>query len=260
MRLKHLCWLWVALAIGLSAQEPAFEVASVKPSKATSGGFSRFYPPGAVEFFSTRLDQIIARAYGVELSQQRVRFVGGPEPLLRSRFDLQAKGDPANDSRAMLRTLLKERFGLRVHTEVRQVPLYALTVKEPGTLGRWLKPTDLNCREWVAQGGRTTNPDAPEQCRFSREQRYGAPLQRDTGTMNDLIVRVAQPALRLPVVDMTGLQGRFAWEVAFLPQDIARESPTIFTAFEDQLGLKVERTTGPWEVIVIDDVGMPTPN
>ncbi len=79
--------------------------------------------------------------------------------------------------------------------------------------------------------------------------------------MTDLIALVAQPYLDRPVVDMTGLTGNFEWEVAFAPVDTSKsELPTILSAFEDQLGLKFESRTGPYDVIVIDDVRMPTPN
>ena len=89
-------------------------------------------------------------------------------------------------------------------------------------------------------------------------QRYGVNVDMWAGTMQHLIERVAVPGVKgeRPVIDATGLAGNFQWEVA-----IDRQNPVaIFPAFEDQLGLKLEQRVGPWEVIVIDAIRMPTPN
>ena len=178
-------------------------------------------------------------------------------------FDIEGKGGTGT-AREKLKTLLVERFGLKSHLEIRQVPGYALTVVRSGRLGPGLKPSSYNC--WgvfnIFSGGKNDESIAPKEvCNAPPTRRYGTDVRRSAGTINDLIERVAGTLLRDPVVDMTGLSGNFEWEVAFAPTDRAQpDVPTIFSAFEDQLGLKFERRTTPYEVVVIDELRMPTPN
>jgi uncharacterized protein (TIGR03435 family) len=110
------------LAASLSAQQPAFDVASVKPSTAPANGW-RFPPSG----FSANEDLywIIAAALEVEPRLTAIKIVSPPDQLKRilaTRFEIEAKGE--GNQRAMLRTLLAERFGLRTHSEIRQTPMY----------------------------------------------------------------------------------------------------------------------------------------
>lgn len=250
-----------------SAQEPSFEVASVKVKEGASAmGGHGLLPSGQVRFESAPLRLLLIEAFGVPMQEGDMRFAWAPDVEgLRDRpfFEVDAKAAPGSDARAMLRTLLRERFGLRYHREVRQVPVYALTVKEPGTLGPWLTPTAHNCREYIAQGGRRTSADAPTLgevniCWPGRVLRGGESVEVSAGTIQDLIHTVALSGVRgdRPVIDDTGLVGNFLWQVTGkwgLPG-------AIFASFEDELGLKLERRTGPWEVIVIDAIQMPTPN
>ena len=251
-------WLFTALAIW-GGQHSSFDVASVKPTNAPDGGWA-LSPSGEVRFNSIPLHRIIAVAYGVPLNVARVKFVGGSPKILASSFTVHAKGSPGNDQLEMLRTLLAERFQLRTHTEIRQLPIYALSKRD--RLGPGLRPAAYHCRALLAkesEEGRS-NDLAVQLCRRRIAPRYGGLLHHWTGTINDLIARVAQPHFDRPVVDSTQLTGNFEWEVEFVSNDSRnREAPKISDAFEDQLGLKLVSTTGPYEVIVIDELRMPTP-
>jgi uncharacterized protein (TIGR03435 family) len=247
-----------------SAQEPSFEVASVKVRKEQGffiGGHG-FLPSGQVRFEAAPLWYLLMHAFEVPTEVSGLRFAWAPglEKFEHSpSFEIVAQGTPGGDTKAMLRTLLRERFGLKYHRETRQIPLYALTVKEPGKLGRWLTPTPHNCREYFARGGRKNDADAPTHpgvtslCWPGRVIRNEQAVSVSAGPIQDLILRVLMSAIRAPVIDATGLTGNYVWQVTS-----ARAS--IFASLEDELGLKLERRTGPWEVIVIDDVKMPTPN
>ena len=254
------CWLAAVSIAVLSSQQPSFDVASVRETKPPNLGWT-ISAPGQVTFTSVPLRTIITVAYGVPLSLERHKFVGGPLKILATPFTIQAKGDPAQNSLTMLRTLLAERFGLRTHSEVRQMPIFALRRRDRE--GPYLRPSPYHCRDLLAQElaeGRALDL-AVQHCRRRIPPRFGVSVRHWTGTMDDLIALVAQPYLDRPVVDMTGLTGNFEWEVAFAPLGSPKtELPTILAAFEDQLGLKLESRTGPYEVIVIDDVRMPTPN
>jgi uncharacterized protein (TIGR03435 family) len=251
----------------LPAQEPAFDVASVKVTDSAGAGWTTTRP-GEVRFDGGPLRIIIPVALEVPIPLMELRVMwsaSARELYHQPLFEIHGKGDPANDQLAMLRTLLRERFGLKWHTEVRQIPLYALRLKEPGKVGPWLTPTPHNCREFIARGGKLHDADSPRKgdkqicwpTVGGRVQRNGEDVNMGAGTIQDLIERVALGGVEgeRPVIDATGLSGNFLWEVTK-----TRGPAAIFPVFEDELGLTFERRVGPWEVIVIDEVKMPTPN
>jgi uncharacterized protein (TIGR03435 family) len=252
----------VALAISqLSAQEVAFDVASVKVTKSRGGGW-KFLPSGDVIVSAAPLGNVIALAFDVPWRHNFVLGPGAQQVGLPEypHVDIHAKGNPVNDPRAMLRTLLRERFGLRMHRETREVAVYALTVKEPGTLGRWLQPSPHNCREFIVGGGQRNDADSPrkgdtEVC-WARAKRDGEAVGMSAGTIGELISQT-RGFFDRPVIDATGLSGNFTWEMA---GGLVPKPGTIFSIFEEQLGLKFERRMSQAEVFVIDDVRMPTPN
>ena len=245
----------------LTGQRPTFDVASIKPSKIPDGR-TQFLPSGFTAI-GTDLYWIVVEAYGVKRIEARLKIPWPPERLkqiLITPFDIQAKGEGGEAAqRAMLRTLLAERFGLKAHTETRQVPIYAMILKEPGKLGMWLKPSNINCEELFEAGKFRTVEDQPTDCRFTSERRYDARVQRWAGTMADLAYEAQQHSGR-PVVDATGLSGSYAWELAIPRIESTSREALMKESFESQLGLRMEPRIGPYEVIVIDAVRMPTPN
>ena len=243
-----------------SAQEAAFEVASVRVSNETNDtrGFM-FFRLGQVSIHAYPLRTFLPPAFGVpgQLGKVKFDFNRVSRDLVdRVYFDIQAKGDPAGDQAAMMRTLLRDRFGLKWHTEMRTVPLYTLTVTQPGKLGPWLKASTVNCLELAKK----ENYSAPECNAYSERAKLGR-LIRSAGTIAYLVTRL-QALSDLPLVDATGLHGNFAWEFAmpYVPPSSPDFVSTFRDALKDDLGLTLTRTRGRWEVIVIDDLRMPTPN
>jgi uncharacterized protein (TIGR03435 family) len=248
--------VWVLLlSAGLLAEQQRFEVASVRQN--TSQASAVFSLTPTVRFVNMPLSTIISVAYVENLrealtEQHRFDFSKVDASVLNTTFDIETRGD--GNQLAMLRTLLQERFGLRTHTEMREGVQYTLTASEQ--LAPGLKPSSVNC---VEQSKVPPGERAPE-CSSPNDLRGGVRVRRFAGTIDELIRREVSPRLQSPVIDRTGLKGNFVWELAVRP---VREEGDMIPAITDalaELGLKLERTRGLAEVIVIDQVEMPTPN
>lgn len=269
----------------LSAQAPeqsalTFEVASVKPSpprdpaaanSVFGNGFYRIPPVGTVVISNIPLRDIIARAYGIYMTLDRYVLVGGPSDILSARFDITAKppeGAASGTTLAMLQNLLADRFKLKIRRETQQVPLYVLTVaRADGTLGPELRPSEHDCTAIYAAGRSAKDPNPPRDsrgrglCWSNHDYGPGTMGVRFAGPISALTTRSLQPWVRGPVVDRTGLMGNYEWTVTFSPEPLrAGDAPPIDVAVREQLGLKLEREIGPYEVLVIDSVERPTPD
>jgi uncharacterized protein (TIGR03435 family) len=265
-----------------SAAEPRFEVASVKRSTEASGQFlvggqvwgsagAAFKTGGTFEAVNATLGSIIRLAYGL----REFQMVGAPEWIDTDRFDIQARGPQgAAESEAprRLQSLLAERFALKAHREKRDRPIYALVLaRANGSLGPRLRPSQgPPARAGLAAAGGTCTPPGPP----------GPVNMRLCGvTMAALVDTFLPMYAGRTVVDRTGLSGGFDLALHFDSRPIpgvglagglppspeaaeraATDAVSIFTALEEQLGLKLEPQTGPAEVLVIDHVAPPTPN
>lgn len=264
-----------AVALAQDA-ELRFEVASVKPHEGTDSGWSHGAKGQMFYVSNMTLRRIIAVAYGIPLQAEPFRLVGGPGDVLGRRFDIQAKvlEEVAGDRiLLMLRSLLAERFGLRVHPEMREGPVYSLVVANRGRLGPELQPSKHNCAEYKA-GWLKNNTPASEIVppRDARNRPLCvAPLDRtppdrrriaDAGPISHLIESI-EGLLDRPLRDGTQLYGNFEWQLTFSPQPIpppGSEVPSMDVALERQLGLRLERRTGLIDVLIIDSVSQPTEN
>ncbi len=261
---------WVARAATpapvplLQIQDPprqSFEVASVKPNKsAGGGGFIRRMRAGTFSAGNQTLLQLIRFAYGIQAYQ----LVGAPDWIRTERFDITAKAAADTPSTVaggpseavLLRSLLEDRFRMSVHRETRDVPIYALVVaRADGQLGpRLRRPSSDYCARRAEAAAKPGAPAPPE----------GGPVCGLKGSSNELTggsfpmagfaTFLAGQAERV-VVDRTGLTGGWDFDLKWSPSDTANpdpDRPVIFTALQEQLGLRLEATTGPVEVLVID--------
>jgi len=257
--------LAVQTSAPLLAQSPestlaTFEVASIKPNTSNQPASMVGEPGGRFTAINTPLRFFIRTAYRIQDDQ----IVGGPGWLNTDRFDILAKAEPTvppfSQLLPMMRALLAERFKLAVHSEVRELPVYALVVaKSDGTFGPRFKVTDCP----LPQNG--ARPCANISQGPGRLTLRGMPI-------TDLLQFLA-PATNRVVVDRSRLTGRYdvdlEWQPDQLPQRPAGAGDTtsidtnrssIFTAVQEQLGLKLEATRAPVDVIVIDHVEQPTPD
>ena len=275
----------VLSAQGAATDGPVFEVASVKRNvSGRVGGSFQVPPAGTITFTNITLRVVIRQAYQVDPYTEPYTFIPGPfariigSPIAGAepnvpRFDIQGK-PPANsapaDRRAMMRALLEDRFKLRVHRETRQMPVYALTVAREGRLGPNLGPSRFDCDAYLAQ--RRAGGTAPEPVDARGHSwclppidrsRPGVENIRTAGSVKQLMQRL-QPYVDRPIVDTTELSGNFEWSLTFARSaggpNPAGDVAELFTAVQDQLGLKLEPREAAVDVLVIDAVEMPTPD
>ena len=253
-----------------------FDAASVKPNRS---GESRSYYSGLgahplngeiisfkshIALTNVDLEGVIRRAYGIPPAR-RWMLVGGTPATLSSRFDIAAAvPDGATTAQVveMLRSLLADRFKLRLHQEAREMPVYGVTVARPGRLGPALIPTAVNCVDFIT--ARTANPALVEPV-----AKDGQPLCLHSDGVTPINLSSASPIAALllraggfvdrPLVDATGLDGSFEWNLTFSLVDSPNPTaPLLPDAFREQLGLKLEPRVAPVDVWVIDSVEMPT--
>jgi len=279
---RRLVLVWLATAVVpalMRAQapqpsepkSPAFEVASVKPNTARTGvRWSRF--PGD-RFVATNvpLRDLILIAYG-EAGQIRPdnQVSSGPSWIDVDRFDVSAKvgansPNTVAQKQRMLRTLLADRFKLTAHTETRELPIYALVMaRRDGTLGPRLRHADLECE--AIEG---SQPGRRDRCIL-----YALPSGKlmVRGQSMKSLANAFTMLLDRTVEDRTGLTGGVDADADFNPEGLPgmaqvspderrlNDAPPFFTALQEQLGLKLDSTKGPVDVLVIDHVERPTPD
>ena len=272
-------------AVFAQGPRPAFEVASVRPNTSGDGMIRLGIQPGG-RFTATNvpLRVLIRNAYQV----QDFQIVDAPDWIRSERFDIVAKaeadvppgpiGGPPGPMQLMLQSLLAERFKLVLHTEQRELPIYALVLaRSDGRLGSQLRASTVDCVEVIkAARGRGApppplTPGERPMCgmRIGPGQLGGGgiPLDAFSGLLSQFVQRV--------VVDRTGLAGSFDIDLSWTPDQLPQggpppgapplppidpNGPSIFTAVQEQLGLKLESTRGQVDVLVIDSVARPTPD
>jgi uncharacterized protein (TIGR03435 family) len=247
---------------------PAFDVVSVKPDHSGSLNiFLQAQPGGRIVATNVTLRLLIRNAYRVQDSQ----IVGGPDWIGTDRFDIEAKapGNPTQgELQLMLRALMADRFKLTVHNETRELPVYGLTLaRADGRLGAQLRRSETDCS--AAPGvTRGTPPPAPAaagtpQARCGFFVGPGTISARGV-TMPALAASLSNNVSRV-VLDRTSLAGDFDVDLKWTPEGgggAADSTPdpdtaSIFTAVQEQLGLKLESARGPVDVLAIDAAERP---
>jgi uncharacterized protein (TIGR03435 family) len=233
--------------------DPVLEVATIKPTDPSmiTTNDSIGFQGRLFKVQNKTVEFLLTFAYGL----QKQQLVGVPGWLSTDKYDVEGtpdvEGQPSiKQMQALVRKLLAERFHLETHWDKKEMSVYALTVTKAGpkmtkNLG---DPNGLPNQN----GGRDAN---------GRVDKYS------NATMKDFAF-ILQFFLDKPVVDQTGLTGRFDFVLRWLPNDAsvasladpATASPGMFTAVQEQLGLKIEAVRAPADVLVIDRVERPSEN
>jgi uncharacterized protein (TIGR03435 family) len=255
-------------AVAVCAQ--SFEVASIKPSRPDAQRGSNGGPgsndPVNYRFISATLLDLIAIGYDVEYSQ-----VSSKKPVDDARFDLQAKvpaGATKDQFRAMMRTLLGERFHLKAHTETREFPGFELIVAKSGP--------KLPQQSAASMDGFPQMPPgrAGLAANFSASGGYSlVRVRAQQQTMDALAMALRRFAGDTPnsfVVNHTGLTGAYDFILEFVRENRRGDSaspsepiaaPSLVTAIQEQLGLRLVSAKLPFPVIVIESFDkMPSDN
>ena len=260
----------------VEADLPAFEVATVRENTSGDARTRIDVVNGRFSAINMTLRELVAIVYPTEGGRFRhaSQLVGGPAWFNSARFDIVARAEGFNGDtnrpgftasaaeresvervRLMTRRLLAERFKLRVRTEMRQMPIYELVMLKPGQLGSELKRSPTDCMaEWKKQG----MPDARASACGSIQGARG----KMTGHAAEMgpLVRDLYDWSGRPVFDRTGLTGRFDFTLNWAPEGSTdTDAPSIFTALQEQLGLKLQPARGAVDVLVIDSAERPTP-
>jgi bla regulator protein blaR1 len=266
-----------AASPGTTSKVPAFEVASIKPNKSATGMSLLRTTPVGFSASNVSLKAVIQHAYGVEENQ----ILGAPGWLGSERFDIEAKVSSSDTDalhnlnpdqrKLMLQPLLADRFQLKVHTEARDLPVLVLVVAKGGPKLHEAKPGDTypNGLKGFDGGG-------------GPGMMLGKPGQL-TAQGVDLSSVAKQLSMQLgrTVEDKTGLTGKYDFTLKWTPDrdpspmpggpEAGQQGPaatlstdsseaSIFTAVQEQLGLKLESGRAPVEVLVIDHVEAPSEN
>jgi uncharacterized protein (TIGR03435 family) len=246
-----------------SAENPSFEVASIKPNRSPARSERYGLSDGTFNATNTILN-LIRIAYGepgVPLNTNQVS--GGPEWIKSEFFDIQAKVDDSTvrgkwtristdqrirESLLMLRSLLTDRFKLKLTHKIKELPVYALILAKKG-------PLFSEDETHVNNGG---------------SQMLQGHFQMQSGTLDDFVFTLSVlPDLGgRPVLNKIDLRGHYSLTFDFSPymtgefSQLADPSsvPSLFTALQERLGLRLEATKASVDTIVIDHIEEPTPN
>jgi uncharacterized protein (TIGR03435 family) len=261
--------------VAVDVKVPVFDVVSVKPSKSDDGRMRIMFKPDGYSAINVSMKLLIQTAYGI----RQDLISGGPGWLESAGYDFDAKvAGPDVDAlkkltpeqrRSMLQPALADRFKLKVHTETKQLPVYEIVLAKGGS-----KLKEATAGDTYANGIK-----GPDGVGRGGMMRFGpGQLTAQAVPMTSLTNMLSQQ-LHRTVLDKTGLTGKYDLELNWTPDQGAdpmfkgpegssqrgeaapdTSGPSIFTALQEQLGLKLQSAKGPVETLVIDHVEMLSEN
>lgn len=236
-----------------------FEVASIKPNSADAVGVGGLgWGPDSIRARNQSPASLLRMAFGAQADQ----IIGAPAWAATERFDISAKVSPGvvfiamTMLQPMLRHLLEDRFQLKVHHETRELNVYRLVRLRADRLGPKLVGAAANECSAPDQSDAKTLIAAGRGCSAGLVPGGISVRGMPIATLASLMA----PSVERVIVDATGLTGNWDLELAFVNhvQDANGDGPSLFTALEEQLGLKLESGRAHVDVIVIDRLERPT--
>jgi uncharacterized protein (TIGR03435 family) len=244
------------IAQGSASVTPAvkpvtYDVVSIKQNKTDSGSTSISTDDNRLTATNVSLKQLLEFAYNIR--EDMISGLSGP--VESARFDVEAKvlgpdsGPPPKlkdkQLEAMLIPLLAERFQIKSHTEAKTLPVYDLMIAKGGSKLKQAKGSSDDCS--IGMSAKDNNRDLNVK---------NCPVSQFGDTLADQLHRT--------VIDQTGLSGIYDMELTWAPADVSDANPdsalSIFTAIQEQLGLKLQSGRGQVDTLVIDHAEMPSEN
>jgi len=240
--------LFASVSLHAQTLSPVFEVATIKPAAPSTDGHTHINYPSDDRFSATNITLLALMQWAYDMPERQI--LDGPAWLGSTRFDIQAKTDGGEQmkhlssaqirdlKRQMVQALLADRFGLKLHQETRTLPAYDLVFAKGGSKLQVTKSNGKN----IGMG----------HAHFSGE---GLTTTSIAEGLSQITGRV--------VVDKTNLSERYDFTLQWSPDDAPaadNSAPSLFTAVQEQLGLKLEPAKEPVAVLVVDHVDMPTAN
>jgi uncharacterized protein (TIGR03435 family) len=256
-----------AQVIKSDGPKPQFEVATVRPNKSGDTSASLGPRPGGRLIGTNQtVRNLIRNAFNVQPDQ----LIGGPDWMDSDRFDIQAKAADADvDEKGMmpypqymlrLQSLLEDRFKMVTHWETRELSVYALVLASPGKLGPKLKAHTGDCTRPPASAPPAPG-SAPVNCGTRTNMTGTVGKVTGTGITMQTFARNLSGGTGRFIIEKTGLAGAYDLELEFTPdQSPDTTGPSLFTAMQEQLGLKLDSQRAPVEVVVIDRLERPVPD
>jgi uncharacterized protein (TIGR03435 family) len=264
------------VVFGQSADSPRFEVASIKLNTSTPQRHMIRPLPGGLHTQNASVRFLMQNAY----SLQSFQIVGGPSWTDSDGYDIEAKGAVGTSQShvlLMLQSLLEDRFHLKVHRGTKELPAYALTAAKSGL--KLPPPKEPGCINVASPAPAARGPQLPTPCGHAVVMggASGMIMQGASVPMAEF-TRTLSMIVGSPIIDKTGVLEKFDVRLEFYPDEATAglpnprrpgdpeqpsdptDSPSILIALQQQLGLKLEATKGPVEVLVIDHVERPTEN
>jgi bla regulator protein blaR1 len=253
-----------------SDRRAQFEVASIRPSpRAEPNRFGfpvmssfRIEPGGRITAAQITLKELVWRAYGL----QPFQVGGGPDWTTEDRFEVAAKAADGftggvEEIRVMLQSLLADRFALTVGSESKEMPVYVLVLaRRDRKLGDQLRPSTIDCAAVRARQARGPKADGDPDCTLSMALSGATMTARFVGeTMDGIASLLTGPDTQRVVINRTGIEGKFDGALAFTPAPLPGFPPlpgsdsgtTIFTAVQEQFGLRLQPDRAPVTVLTV---------
>ena len=243
-----------------SPVEPRFEAASIRlNTSGAGGGGGRPRAGGGYTFTNMPIRSLVSLAFGIPNN----RIVGGPSWMVTDRYDINAIGPEitkTDDAAQMTRALLRDRFRLEARLEPREMPVYLLLpARQDGRLGPGLRPAAVDCTNEEAR--KKAYAAAPPGSRMVCGLRFEAGVFEAGGSAVSVVIPELTAASGRPVLDRTGLTGRYDIDLEWTSTpDPTADNVSIFTAVQEQLGLKLESGTAQLDVLIIQRLERPSEN
>ncbi len=261
------------------ANTPKFEVASIRACQDPLNDGGPHSSPGRLATDCAQLLNLIGNSYTtfadghLNLNAEPTPITGGPPWIHSASYEINAKAE-GNQTVAMmmgpmLQALFEDRFQLKIHRQTTEGPVYFLTVARGGPK---LHPTEGSCMPYFGY----PKPPLPTGQKYCERMISGIkPSVQADGATLDEFSKTLRLVIDRPVIDKTGITGRFDIRLEFLregtgleaiqlsgpsPASDPRGVPSIFTAIQEQLGLKLESGRGPVDMLVIDHIEKPSEN